>query len=253
MSTAEGLNHGGGGDNDDQHRTALMARGFAPEEVDDLVLDLPSFSSSEEEEEEGDDGNSVGNGGDVERGKGGAPTGTNGVGRTAASDPHTLRERYARSLELMAAHAAHHWSEAEGLAGPSGRALLASLKEEPPTTRRIRYLDVANVDPASFTDEFVSGIGFPVMLTGVVEAGGWRAAERWASAEAFTKHYGDVPVKVWDVASVSGFGKPMPVLLPVSMYHEYTDAATADFPFYVFLKEFEPVHDDLLADYQVWA
>eukprot|EP00038_Savillea_parva_P026521 m.54869 g.54869 ORF g.54869 m.54869 type:complete len:437 (+) comp7562_c0_seq1:209-1519(+) len=219
---------------EEQHRQELIARGFDSDEVDDLLLDVPSYSSSSDTEDEG----------------------TSATPPPKPVDTRPLRERYAQSLDLMQVHAAHHRSDAEHLADEAGRAMLCELEHDPPMGRRIAYYDATTLDPATFTAECVvgnNGQGTPAMLTGVVDADEWRATTRWSSSEAFIEHYGSVPVKVWDIASLSGFGKPMPVHLPIELYHEYAETNTADFPYYVFLKEFAPEHTALREDYKVPA
>lgn len=179
---------------DDGYRKELVARGFDADEVDDLLLDIPSFSSDDEADE-------------------GHPA----VDTPQVVDQRPLRERYAQSLELMAVHAPHHRSEDDGFAA-SGRSLLEQLLSDPPDHLRLRYCPCAELKEADFMKKFVEGDGLPVMITGLAQK--WRAQERWSSAEQLIAHYGAVPVKVWNIASVSGFGKPMPVHLPIELYCE---------------------------------
>ena len=105
-------------------------------------------------------------------------------------------------------------------------------------------------DCTEFHEEYVRQRR-PVMLRGVPEQGLWRALDRWSTVECMSTHYGDMPLKVWEVASAGGMGKGMAVELSMRRYAEYAAENTVDSPFYVFQKHFQPQHDALRADYAV--
>jgi len=147
-----------------------------------------------------------------------------------------------RVLELMLSDEKH---------AHQNRQLHRKPRPEPMTgVASVRHLDAdtaaADIDRivgASNTD------GEPVIIEGLAKS--WRAAERWSSAEAFVKNYGNMPLKTYDLASVSGMGKTTELWLPASHYAEYATTATADAPFYVFQKKFvDGEHDVLFEDYE---
>lgn len=92
-------------------------------------------------------------------------------------------------------------------------------------------------------------IGEPVIIYGLAD--GWRANERWCSAEAFVEHYGDMPLKVHELVSISGMGKGTELWLPAQQFVQYAVTAEFDSPFYVFQKKFiKGQHDALFEDYR---
>lgn len=158
-----------------------------------------------------------------------------------------------RVLELMRGSEkhSHEHRRLHSLPRPSGVAGV-------PTVRRLDAATAATELPAIIgapvegTGAVAQPAGEPVIIRGLTE--GWRAKERWCSAAAFVQHYGDMPLKVHDLASVSGMGKATELWLPVKHYVEYARDATADAPFYVFQKKFiEGQHGELFRDYQTPA
>jgi len=149
-----------------------------------------------------------------------------------------------RVLELMQANEKH---------GHRNRRLSDEPRPEPVAgVAAVRHLDAATA--ARELDQLLGGgdsnlAGEPVIVDGLAD--GWRAQERWCSAEEFAKHYGDMPLKVHELVSVSGMGKGTELWLPACHYIEYAQNATTDAPFYVFQKKFiDGQHDELFEDYE---
>jgi len=162
-------------------------------------------------------------------------------------DQDELADRLGRyALELMRTVAPQHIHATRALHADA--ALLEPPKLSAPFA--IEHRHVAQLSAAQFEEEFVRRRR-PAMLHGVPEQGHWRALARWGSVDAMCEHYGGMPLRVWEVPSVSGMGKGMPVELPLRHYAEYAREATADSPYYVFQKQFDARHDALRADYAV--
>ena len=186
-------------------------------EGEELAISLPVWSDEEEEEEAPHERRRP----DVER-------------------------QAAHALELMRTVAPQHIHATRALHADA--ALLEPPKLSAPFA--IEHRHVARLSAAQFEEEFVRRRR-PAMLHGVPEQGHWRALARWGSVDAMCEHYGGMPLRVWEVPSVSGMGKGMPVELPLRHYAEYAREATADSPYYVFQKQFDARHDALRADYAV--
>lgn len=65
----------------------------------------------------------------------------------------------------------------------------------------------------------------PAMILGAVEKDGWRAAERWCSADALRHHYGHA---LFNLRQLPG------AQLPLSRYLDYCTSTEAANPFYLF-------------------
>ena len=78
----------------------------------------------------------------------------------------------------------------------------------------------------------------PFVMRGAAKAWGWRAAERWSSAEALVAHYGDFEMDLAD-----------DVRLPLREYVEYAANNAADSPYYLVERSFQGERAALLDDF----
>merc|ERR1719160_1641421 len=63
--------------------------------------------------------------------------------------------------------------------------------------------------------------------------------------------YGDVPFRVLELPAPCGVGTPLRVELPLRLYVEHCERTCADFPFYIFEREFDGLRAPLLEDFAV--
>jgi len=203
------------------------------EDLSDVILPLATYDTSSDESEGEARGGAQRCGDELADGDGAHSS-------AAAPEPWEATPPH-RVLQLMRENE-KHGHKRRGLHG----------KGRPPMSPEVA--GVRRLDPAQAHEEFddiVGGsdgksTGEPVIVRGLVD--GWRAKERWSSAEAFAEHYGDMPLKVHELVSVSGMGKGTELWLPARDYIEYAHTVDTDAPFYVFQKKFLPGHHAALFD-----
>lgn len=105
-------------------------------------------------------------------------------------------------------------------------------------------------------DTLLSFVEFPrqkvgLFLITILPKIGWLAHSKWSSKEELIKHYGHVPIKVFDVPPVTGMGRPYEIRLPLQVYFDYATTNKADSPFYGFEYDFGDLREHLLQDFQV--
>lgn len=158
-----------------------------------------------------------------------------------------------RVLEMMqtAEKHSHQLRGLHALPRPAplpGVATLRRIDAETAAREMDQLVGVGTQQEGGAVGSTAPAVGEPVIIRGLTE--GWRAQERWRSAEAFVRHYGDMPLKVHEMVSVSGMGKGTELWLPARDYIEYAERAVVDAPFYVFQKKFvDGEHDALFEDY----
>jgi histone arginine demethylase JMJD6 len=110
---------------------------------------------------------------------------------------------------------------------------------------------ISMISKEQFCDDYVLK-SKPVIIQGVVEKYNWPASERWSSIDSLNTYYGSMLFKITELVSPLGMGKPYPVRLPLSLYIEYCQNNTVDFPYYLFDRNLShPERKQLLSDYTV--
>ena len=139
---------------------------------------------------------------------------------------------------------AHRWLEPLGSStlhnirerGEEAVRVVDSLGAAPPAATTMEELRVdAAEQPLAAS---LSARTTPFVMRGAAKAWGWRAAERWSSAEALVAHYGDFEMDLAD-----------DVRLPLREYVEYAANNAADSPYYLVERSFQGERAALLDDF----
>ena len=137
-----------------------------------------------------------------------------------------------RWLEPLGSSTLHNIRER----GEEAVRVVDSLGAAPPSATTMEEL---RVDAAERTlAASLSARTTPFVMRGAAKAWGWRAAERWSSAEALVAHYGDFEMDLAD-----------DVRLPLREYVEYAANNLADSPYYLVERSFQGERAALLDDF----
>jgi len=156
------------------------------------------------------------------------------------------------ALAMLTSIPAHSHAD-RGLANAEGEParLLAALAEEAPLPEHsCDRFSCAAMDSVGFLEHFAGEAGHPAVIEGVPQAEGWPCATKWNGQEAFMSKYGQLPVQVTEMGSFHGLGKPFRVELSLQEYAAYAGSNTADWPFYVWERNFEGARRCLLDDFR---
>lgn len=114
------------------------------------------------------------------------------------------------------------------------------LRESQPLPEQsLPNVNMKEIPDREFQERFV-GASRPVLIQHAMD--GWRAWDRWSSADQLNKHYGHVKFRI-------GVSNPLKKRKPLSAFLQYATANTNDNSLYLFEYDFSGPRAPLLDDY----